>query len=171
LLLFAIVIAMAAGVAASAQSVPLYDTLTDIQKRLLVGLATPSRKPAPPGPQAQAIFDGATASFRAAFIEVTDALAAVSLSDEENGEILGVALDLVDRVEPLERQPGAASGLSVMLRVTLASGARDRLRRSSEFERASEAPAGADSPLVYRHDGPPSIELIITNPTATVLVR
>ena len=40
---------------------------------------------------------------------ITAALAAVSLSDQENGEILGVALDLIDGVEPLARQPAAGT--------------------------------------------------------------
>ena len=115
----------------AAQSAPAFDTLSETQQRLLTGLATP-----PPGTSramdARALFDGADASFRAAFATITTALATVSLSDHENGEILGVALDLVNGVEPLARQPaaGRAPGLA-QLCVTLAPGARDRLRRSS----------------------------------------
>jgi len=163
------VLALPAGVASSAQAIPAYDTLTDTQKRLLGGLAP--RPGAEQASQARANFDGAATSVRAAFIEVTSALEAVSLSDHENGEILGVALDLVDRVELLELRPvGEADDRAARLRVTLASGATDRLRRSSEFTRAPSASAQADA-IVYRHEGPPSIKLIITSLTATILVR
>ena len=123
-----------AGAPISAQSAPAFDTLSETQQRLLAGLATSPASGTNPSLGARAWFDGADPSFRAAFATITAALAAVSLSDHENGEILGVALDLIDGVEPLARQPAAGARLDrAQLSVTLAPGARDRLRRSSEF--------------------------------------
>jgi hypothetical protein len=126
--------ALTAGSPVGAQPAPAFDTLSETQQRLLAGLATSPPSGTGRARDARAVFDAADASFRAAFATITTALATVSLSDHENGEVLGVALDLVNGVEPLGRQPavGSAAGLA-QLSVTLAPGARDRLRRSSEF--------------------------------------
>jgi hypothetical protein len=162
---------MTAGSPVAAQSAHGFDTLSQVQQRLLAGLATLP----PPGTSrttadARALFEGADPSFRAAFATITAALAAVSLSDHENGEILGVALDLVDGVEPLARQPaaGAAPGLT-QLSVTLAPGARDRLRRSSEFAPDSGRAAPGYS-VVYLQKNSPSLQFALDASGSRALV-
>jgi len=158
------------GSPVGAQSAFAFDTLSETQQRLLAGLATSP----PPGTSramdARALFDGADATFRAAFATITTVLATVSLSDHENGEVLGVALDLVSGVGPLARQPaaGGAAGMA-QLSVTLAPGARDRLRRSSEF-----APGGGGAtpgyPVVYLQKDSPSLQFALDATASRALV-
>jgi hypothetical protein len=156
-----VAVALTAGVPIAAQSAPPFDALSEAQQRLLAGLVTTP----PPGTNramdARAVFDAADASFRIAFATITAALAAVSLSDHENGEILGVALDLVDGVEPLARQPaaGGANGPAT-LSVTLAPGARDRLRRSAEFAR-DDGSATPTHPAAYLQKNSPSLRFAL----------
>ena len=94
----------------------------------------------------------------------------MSLSDHENGEILGVALDLVNGVEPLARQPAAGSvaGLA-QLSVTLAPGARDRLRRSSEFAPDSGRATPGYS-VVYLQKNSPSLQFALDAAGSRALV-
>ena len=170
----AAVACLAAGLLAGppgfAQSAPSFDTLSETQQRLLDGLA-----PRPPSgghrsAEPRASFDGAAASFRAAFATITTALAAMSLSDHENGEILGVALDLVSAVEPLARQPAATSATGAApLAVTLAPGARDRLRRSSEFA-PDHGRATPDYPIVFVRISSPSLQFALDHTGSRALV-
>ena len=145
----------------AAQSGPAFDALSAIQQRMLAGLATPPPSGTSRSTDARALFDGADASFRDAFATITAALATLSLSDHENGEILGVALDLVDGVEPLALQPaaGRAAGRA-QLSVTLAPGARDRLRRSAEFapDRSGATPS---HPAAYLQKNGPSLRFAL----------
>jgi hypothetical protein len=80
---------------------------------------------------------------------VMSALSGVSLSDRENGEILGAARDLVDRPDALDRQPQAAADGSVhRLAVALAPGEVHKLRHTSEYRRrAAMAAQAADHRL------------------------
>jgi len=117
---------------------------TAAQRRLLEGWA--------PG-----TYDAAPELFRMAFDGVTARLSLLQLSDPENGEVLGAALDLVESVEPLDRQPVTGDAPATLrLAVTLAAGARDRLRRSAEFERVSD---GAPGRIEFLHAGPPAIRI------------
>lgn len=120
---------------------------------LVTALAATGVAQAPPG---RAVPDARDA--------VMAALSGLSLSDRENGEILGTALDLVDRPDIPERQPSVDSRGSVhRLAVRLAPGAIDRLRRSSEFRRLAPGDSGASgSTIVYVHDESPAIRVIAT---------
>jgi hypothetical protein len=159
-------VAFIAGAPIAAQTAPAFDALSETQRRLLAGLAT-----LPPPSTARTMttrtwFDGADASFRDAFVTITGVLATVSLSDQENGEILGVALDLVDGIEPPARQPAAGSATGrVELAVRLAPGARDRLRRSSEFASANGS-AAPNRPAAYRQKDSPAL-LVALEATGT----
>ncbi|MGE3887161.1 MAG: hypothetical protein AB7H81_12055 [Vicinamibacterales bacterium] len=96
---------------------------------------------------------------------VKAALSAVSLSDRENGEILGTAFDLVERPDTPERRAAAEPGEAAhRLAVILAPGALDKLRRASEFRRAEPAAdaAGTRPAFVYVRDEPPAIRVIVT---------
>jgi hypothetical protein len=128
-----LIAALLGGVAAPAQPAAVYDSLNEAQKQLLASLVPASSAAVP-----HTVFDDADLSFRQTFVRVTAALAAASLSDQENGEILGVALDLVAAIDPVARQP-SQSGARAELSVRLAPGARDRLRRSSEFASSGDA--------------------------------
>jgi hypothetical protein len=132
-----------------------YDSLTAAQRRLLDGWV--------PGQ-----YDAAPAAFRAAFEEIAALLSSLVLSDPENGEVLGAALDLVASVEPIDRQPAAGAASSPRyIAVTLASGARDRLRRSGEFERARD---GAPDRVEFLHAGPPAIRISMDASGARALI-
>jgi hypothetical protein len=135
-----------------------YDALTVVQRRLLW---------APPA-HAREEYDGAPAPFRQAFEAVTTRLSSLILSDPENGEVLGSAVELVDRVEQPAVQ-AVATGLEMRLVVTLASGARDVLRRAREFTRVD----GADGAIAFVHEGPAAIRFEISGrlPNATVIVQ
>lgn len=105
---------------------------------------------------------------------VKAALSAVSLSDRENGEILGTAFDLVERpdaAEPIAAAgPGdAAHGLAVIL----APGALDKLRRAAEFRRVepTEGTAGARPAFVYVSGEPPAIRVTVTEPPARAVIE
>jgi hypothetical protein len=149
------------GAPIAAQSGPPFDALSATQQRLLAGLATPPSLGTNQPTDARAMFDGADASFRDAFATITAALASLSLSDHENGEILGVALDLVDGVEPLARQPEAGGGDErAQLSVTLAPGARDRLRRSAEFAPDSGG-VTPSHPAAYLQTNSPSLRFAL----------
>ena len=148
---------LAASVTITAQSAPAFDTLSDTQQRLLAGLAAQSSPSGNRSMDARATFEGADPSFRTAFATITTALAAVSLSDHENGEILGVALDLVSGLEALEDQPAGRTAGFAQLSVTLAPGARDRLRRSSEFA-LDGGRETVNYPSVYLQKNSPSLQ-------------
>jgi len=76
---------------------------------------------------------------------VTPMLAAVALTDHENGEVLGTLVEQVERVEQASALPGG----STRLRVTLAPGGADRLRRSEcARDAAAEAMTGYGAPFV-----------------------
>lgn len=78
-----------------------------------------------------------------AWSRVLPMVAAVSLTDHENGEVLGT---LTDQIERVERTLPLAGG--IRLRVTLAPGGADRLRRSDCVrESAGEAMAGYGAPV------------------------
>lgn len=144
--LLAATVAATPGVAAAQEPsrVTPYDSLTATQRRLLEGWASGK-------------YDAAPEPFKAAFGHVTARLSSILLSDPENGEVLGAALDLVESVEPLERQPVTGDAPSTLqIAVTLASGARDRLRRSGEFERVSE---GAPDRVEFLYAGPPAVRI------------
>lgn len=125
---------------------------------LLVAAAQPTAK----GPEA-----GSVAVVKAA-------LSAVSLSDRENGEILGTALDIVDHPEAPGRRSGAEPGDAAQrLAVILAPGALDKLRRASEFRRVEPtADVGGERPvLIYAHDGPPAIRVIVTEAPVRAIIE
>lgn len=102
-------------------------------------------------------YDSAPDTFHLAFEAITARLTTLVLSDPENGEILGAAIDLVEALEPLERQPATGSNDRHRLAVTLAPGARDRLRRAAEFEAAKGT--GGDGGTGYVHAGPPLVRI------------
>ena len=75
---------------------------------------------------------------------VAPQVAAVALNDHENGEVLGT---LADQVERVERSLPLSGG--VRLRIMLAPGGADRLRRSEcTRDAAAEAMAGYGAPFV-----------------------
>ena len=132
-----------------------YDGLTAAQRRLLHGWPSGT-------------YDAAPEAFRVAFGHVTARLSSLLLSDPENGEVLGSALDLVESVEPLDRQPVIGDAPSTLqLAVTLASGARDRLRRSGEFQRVSD---GAPDRVEFLHEGPPAVRISADSRGSAALV-
>lgn len=136
-----------------------YDELSPAQRRLLRTWGADAPSPEGRERQARDRFDSAPERFRVAFEQITGHLAAVLLSDPENGEVLGAAIDLIDAVEPPERPPvGTGAGLET-LSVALFSGARDRLRRSAEFERLVGGSEGGQT--VFEHTGPPVIRIVI----------
>lgn len=101
-------------------------------------------------------------------------LSAVSLSDRENGEILGTGLDIVERPDLPEREPVADPNGSVhRLAVLLAPGALDKLHRSSEFRREAPAAdaAGTRPALVYVRDEPPAVRVIVAADTARAIIE
>jgi hypothetical protein len=142
----AVIVMLATGLPA-AQAPPVGapgDGLTAAQRRLLAGWA--------PG-----TYDAAPEPFRVAFEQVTRRLSSLLLSDPENGEVLGAALDLIESVEPPDRQPaGGEASPTLQLSVTLAAGARDRLRRAGEFGRVSDSAPGR---VEFLHEGPPAIRI------------
>lgn len=134
-----------------------YDSLTTGQRRLLAGWAAGLASTTERQAAVRGQYDAAPESFRVAFGHVTARLSSLLLSDPENGEVLGAALDLVESVEPLDRQPMIGDAPSTLqLAVTLASGARDRLRRSGEFERVSD---GAPDRVEFLHEVPPAVRV------------
>ena len=79
-----------------------------------------------------------------AWARVVPFVTAVALSDHENGEVLGTLADQVDRVERTLPLSGGTR-----LRVTLAPGGADRLRRSEcARDAAAEAMTGYGAPFV-----------------------
>jgi hypothetical protein len=80
-----------------------------------------------------------------------------------------VALDLIDGVEPLARQPAGAAAGPAQLAVTLAPGARDRLRRSAEFSLDRDG-ATAAHPLSYRQLGNPSLDFALDSSGTRALI-
>jgi len=122
-----------------------------------IAMAAPLVAAAPQGP--------ASDPGRHAFDGVKAALSAVSLSDRENGEILGTAFDIVERPDVAGRPAGRGPDDVHRLAVVLAPGALDKLRRASEFRRAEPAAGGADSrpALLYVHDGPPAIRIAVVD--------
>ena len=133
-----------------------YDRLSASQRRLLAGWAEPSRTDAEADSRQR--YESAPERFRLAFEQVTARLEAVVLSDPENGEVLGAALDLIDAIEPLARQPAPTSSRGTELAVRFAPGARDRLRRSAEFERVGDPRSGQAD---FVHFGPPALRISI----------
>jgi hypothetical protein len=108
------------------------------------------------------------------FDAVRSALSAVSLSDRENGEILGTALDIVERPDLPERQPAAdPHGPAHRLAVLLAPGALDKLRRASEFRREDPAAdaAGTRPALVYVRDEPLAIRVTVTEEPVRAIIE
>jgi len=108
------------------------------------------------------------------FEVVKAALSAVSLSDRENGEILGTAFDLVERRDAAG--PNAAAGpgdAAHRLAVILAPGALDKLRRASEFRRveSAEGAAGARPAFVYVSGEPPAIRVTVTEAPARAVIE
>ncbi|MEZ5283614.1 MAG: hypothetical protein R2712_02155 [Vicinamibacterales bacterium] len=89
-------------------------------------------------------------SMRRVFLDLTEGLAAVSLSDPENGEILGTAIELVDALVALDRQPSSSADRRPGLAVHLVPGAADRLRRAGEC--ANRLPAAGATTVVCRID-------------------
>jgi hypothetical protein len=102
-------------------------------------------------------------AFRRAFEIVTTRVTALSLSDPENGEVLGSAIDLIERVEAPGAQP-PSDAQAVTLSVTLAPGARDRLRRSREFARADAAAP------TFVYGDPPAIRIEIADRASFAVV-
>jgi len=104
---------------------------------------------------------------------VRSALSAVSLSDRENGEILGTGLDIVERPDLPERQPAADPNGSVhRLAVLLAPGALDKLRRSSEFRRLAPGDSDAGgSTTVYVHAEAPAVRVVVAADTARAIIE
>jgi hypothetical protein len=142
-----------------------YDELSAAQRRLLQAWGAGAPSPAERDRQIRDRFESAPERFRIVFAQLTARLAAVLLSDPENGEVLGAALDLVDAVEPPERQPAPSDSSDDTLSVFLASGARDRLRRSAEFERVIDREA--QDRIVFEHAGPPVLRLAIPTSGST----
>jgi hypothetical protein len=80
----------------------------------------------------------------ATWARVVPLVSAITLNDHENGEVLGTLADQIERVEREEATPGA-----LRLRVTLAPGGADRLRRSECTRDAAAAPLeGFGAPFV-----------------------
>ena len=104
---------------------------------------------------------------------IVSTLSGVSLSDRENGEILGTALDLVERPEVPDRQPGADATLAAhRVGVVLAPGALDKLRRSSEFRRLAPGHGqAAEAGAVYVRDEAPAIRVIVTADLARAVIE
>jgi hypothetical protein len=141
----AVAVGVGAGPVSRAQSpVDPYGALTSSQRALLPGSAA----------QARAEYNDAPAAFRQAFERITARLSSLLLSDPENGEVLGSAIELIEHVEGRAVQP-AAEARAVRLAVTLASGARDRLRRSREFARVDAAGGG----VAFVHSEPPAVRI------------
>jgi hypothetical protein len=133
-----------------------YDRLSASQRRLLAGWAEPSRTD--PEADIRQRYESTPERFRMAFEQVTARLEAVVLSDPENGEVLGAALDLIEAIEPQARQPAPTSSRGTELAVKLAPGARDRLRRSAEFERVGDQRSGQAD---FVHFGPPAVRISV----------
>lgn len=150
----ALVCALLVG-AAGAQSRPGgYDALTAAQRGLLpTEVSSPDAYVAAPEP------------YRRAFEEVSACLAGIVLTDPENGEVLGPAIELIERVGAPTPTGNLSSSDELRLAVSLASGARDRLRRSREFVRAD-----GDGPGAFDHVGPPAIRIELgEHPSAAVI--
>ena len=118
---------------------------------------------APPADAARRhAYDRLDPSHRTAFETVTRALARISLSDIENGEILGGALDLLDGLQPRAEQPAPGpAGARHRLAVRLTAGAVDRLRRSSECAPEPAGPPDGAFSLVYACAGEVTVRLWI----------
>lgn len=83
-------------------------------------------------------------SVAATWARVAPLVSAITLNDHENGEVLGTLTDQIERVEREEATPGV-----LRLRVTLAAGGADRLRRSECTRDAAAAPLeGFGAPFV-----------------------
>jgi hypothetical protein len=131
-----------------------YDVLSAAQRALLPGDVARARDE----------YNGAPASFREAFEVITTELATLLLSDPENGEVLGSALELIDQIDAPAAQPPPESG-AMRLAVTLASGARDRLRRSRELTRVD-----ANGAIRFVHADPPQVEIELTGQASHAIV-
>ncbi len=108
------------------------------------------------------------------FEAVKAALSAISLSDRENGEILGTAFDLVERRDAVEANSAAGPGdAEHRLAVILAPGALDKLRRAAEFRRVepTEGGAGARPAFVYVSGEPPAIRVTVTEAPARAVIE
>ena len=136
-----------------------YDELSSAQRRLLHRWGPGGLSPEGRERLARDRFDSAPERFRVVFEQITGHLAAVLLSDPENGEVLGATLDLIDAIEPPERQPNWPGASDATLSGLRASGARDRLRRAAEFER--KADGTVQGRTVFEHAGPPAIRIAI----------
>ncbi|HQZ40535.1 MAG TPA: hypothetical protein PLH72_16000 [Vicinamibacterales bacterium] len=168
------VAAPAAAGQAPSSKVPAYRDLTLAQRRLFERAVEGNGAPAGGDVDAEATYERLPPAMRMSFDVVTGALEQVSLSDAENGEILGTALDtVVGALEREERQPSGIAAADVhRLAVLLAPGAVDALRRSVEFRRLPNPPAGArtlDGPR-YAHVGPPGIEIAVSDDRVHALV-
>lgn len=166
------VAALAAAGQAPSGRVPAYRDLTLAQRRLFE--RSVEGHGAPAGGDAEATYERLPPAMRLSFDVVTGALEQVSLSDAENGEILGTVLDtVVGTIEREERQPSGIAAADVhRLAVLLAPGAVDALRRSVEFRRLPDPPAGArslDGPR-YAHVGSPDIEIAVSDDRVHALV-
>lgn len=131
-----------------------YDALSAAQRVVLPGVVTRARDD----------YNQAPASFRQAFEVITTRLSSLLLWDPENGEVLGSALELIEQVEMPAAQPPSEAG-AMRLSVTLASGARDRLRRSREFARADAA-----GDVAFVHGDPPQVRIELTGPASHAVV-
>jgi hypothetical protein len=131
-----------------------YDALSAAQRALLPGAVTRARDD----------YNRAPASFRQAFEVITTRLSSLLLWDPENGEVLGSGLELIEQVEMPAAPPPPESGV-MRLSVTLASGARDRLRRSREF--ALDDATGA---VAFVHGDPPPVRIELTGPASHAVV-
>ena len=131
-----------------------YDALTAAQRALLPGVVTRARDD----------YNRAPASFRQAFEVVTTRLSSLLLWDPENGEVLGSALELIEQAEAPAAQPPSEPG-AMRLKVTLASGARDRLRRSREFVRAV-----ANGAVTFVYGEPPQVRIELTGKASHAVV-
>jgi len=131
-----------------------YDALSAAQRALLPGVVTRARDD----------YNRAPASFRQAFEVITTQLSSLLLWDPENGEVLGSGLELIEQVEMPASPPPSESGV-MRLSVTLASGARDRLRRSREFARDD-----ATGAVAFVHGDPPPVRIELTGPASHAVV-
>jgi len=132
-----------------------YEGLTPAQRAVLPWSSEAARR----------AYNSAPPSFRRAFEGVTTRFSALLLWDPENGEVLGSALDLIERVEEPGVQP-RSDGQVLQLVVMLAPGARDRLRRSREFTR----PDSLGTTFVYGDPTAIRIEIGDRSQFATVTV-
>jgi len=108
----------------------------------------------------QEYFDSLSISEQTTFDGVTHALENTKLTDEE-GNSIGIALDLVDRVERIAGAiPGRGGDEQFRVYFILKPGARDKLEASQEFARTHDNTVyHAGYPISYRQGGkPPSMQ-------------